>query len=144
MSHFCDRSDIRTESVFETNVRERHDACCAVNHLFVIDVGDRVTLRADELNLCTPRALSEPHVPHRRKLEFPHNYLLTLSKMKGTGNSVDPRRHARHNRNFVSTSMDKCRKSRSCLLISLHPELPGRSVLVPARHVLLKACLDVF
>src|SRR5215469_5409030 len=133
-----DSSDIGTESIFETHMGERHDRGFAVNHLFVVADRNRVSIRAHELNLCTSHALSKPYVPHGRKLELSHDHFFSLPEWKSAGNSVNACRNTGHNCDFIGIGMDECCESGSGLLISFHPQFPGRPMLMPARDVVLK------
>src|SRR5579864_1570951 len=78
---------------------------------------------------------------HRGKLEFAHHHLFPFLEVQRACDSVDASRYAGHDRNLILTGVDEFRKGVSPGFMPVHPRLPWRALLMPARNEVLEASL---
>ena len=121
MGDFSDRVYFGTKTILETDVREWHHECVAVNHLFITGSENAVALCAHKLHVSAACALREPDMSHGRKLELAHHDFLPLAEIQRAGNAVNARRGAGYDGNFIRAGIDELRKSGPGRFIPFHP-----------------------
>jgi hypothetical protein len=136
-----DGAYLGAKTVLETDVCERHNACIAVYHLFVIDSRKAVAFGTHKLHLGPSNTLREPNMTHRGKLELTHYDFLPFLEIQRACDAIDARRGAGHDGDFIRASIYELRKGGSRFLIPVHPRLPWRALLVPTRNVVRQARL---
>ena len=80
VSDLRDGAYLGTKTIFETDMRERHDERIAVDHLFVIDGRNAIAFRTHKLHIGAAGALCEPDMAHGWKLELAHHHFVAFAE----------------------------------------------------------------
>src|ERR1700733_3701148 len=142
MRHADDFANRGTESVHEAKAGNWHNQGLGIYRAFVVFDGNTVVDGADKINLRSALLLGQPYMAHSGEFEFAQNHFLPGVKCHGAGDRVYSRRHIGHDCDFMRRCTDELGALRPWGFIPVNPNLPRRTIFMPARDEFANAVLN--